>query len=89
MDVSKLLWSVVAFLSLDPYNSAVAQQINVPQLGVTGQVGQGTVGAPNVAVLGNLPQATSQTSAAGSGLLRPQTGLTEVDPDRETAGAAC
>jgi len=48
MDASKLLWSIVAFLSLGTYNSTVAQQINAPQLGMTGQVGQGAVGAPNV-----------------------------------------
>ena len=76
MDASKLLWSIVAFLSLGTYNSTVAQQINAPQLGVTGQVGQGAVGAPNVVVLQNLPHPTAQ--AADILLLRPQTGITET-----------
>jgi hypothetical protein len=66
MDVSKLLCSIIAVLSLDA------------QLELMAQVGQSIVGPPNAAVLGNLPQATAQAPAAGSVLIRPQTGLTDA-----------
>jgi hypothetical protein len=84
MKANKLLWSMVALLSLGTYNPVRAQQPTGPQLEATAQMGQARVGVPSVVVLKNLPQATAQVrtslqaQAAGSPTLRPQTGLTEA-----------